>query len=213
MPQGCVDAALPVRLELVAESLGAADDRRVICGDERRVRDARGAPGASRQCAPAARRPRTRRLRERGGRQVLRHPGTRPARESLARRPPWHRCRPTVRQPGRRSRRGAAGRRGMTDIVAPGRPGHLRGDRPAFASSRRIRLSKQASRRRSAPGTIPPTRPASVKAPKPTAPAPRLRPQLPAYARLRRRPARRWSLQPRRRFDGSADFGETEKRA
>ena len=74
VPQGCVDAALPVRLELVAESLGAADDRRVICGDDRRVRDARGAPGSSRPCAPAARRPRTRRLLERGGRQVLRHP-------------------------------------------------------------------------------------------------------------------------------------------
>ena len=42
-----------------------------------------------------------------------------------------HQCRPTVRQPGRRSRRGAAGRRGMTDVVAPGRPEHARQRRAA----------------------------------------------------------------------------------
>jgi len=89
-------------------------------------------------------------------------------------------------------------------------PSHLRGDRPAFVhrggsgfpSGHR---GDGALRKR--------YRPANVKAPKPTAPAPRLRPQPPPSARLRQLPARHWLSGPRRRCDGSADFGETEKRA
>ena len=37
LPQGCADAAVPVRLELVADGLDATDDRRVVRGNDRSV--------------------------------------------------------------------------------------------------------------------------------------------------------------------------------